>query len=172
MKGSSLCRALGLAGLVLFLSIANLIAMQGDPVTEHEHHMAEMKEHGTEAMGFDQDKTAHHFFLRKDGGVIAVRAKDSKDTVSIRQIQDHLELQKKRFSLGDFGAPEHTHGQVPPGVPTMQKLADEIRYQFQKSPQGARLRISSSDPAAVEAIHQFLKFQIQEHQTGDPVTLR
>jgi TusA-related sulfurtransferase len=64
------------------------------------------------------------------------------------------------------------HGQVPPGVPTMQKMKDEIRYQFRKSPQGGKLRISSSKPAAVEAIHQFLKFQIQSHQTGDPMTLQ
>jgi len=77
-------------------------------------------------------------------------------------------LQAGNFSRGDFGAPEHTHGQVPPGVPTMQKMKDKIRYQFRKSPQGGKLRISSSNSSAVEAVHQFLKFQIQEHQTGDP----
>jgi hypothetical protein len=55
--------------------------------------MAEVKDHGAEAMGFDQGKTAHHFFLRKDGGVVAVQANDPKDAVSISRIQHHLALQ-------------------------------------------------------------------------------
>ena len=42
----------------------------------HEQHMAhmkkdaEMKQHGNLAMGFDQDKTTHHFNLTTEGGSI------------------------------------------------------------------------------------------------------
>ena len=32
--------------------------------------------------------------------------------------------------------------------------------------------IVTSDPAALAAVHQFLKFQIAEHKTGDPTTAR
>jgi hypothetical protein len=31
--------------------------------------------------------------------------------------------------------------------------------------------IESDDRVAVAAIHDFLRFQISEHQTGDPLTL-
>ena len=171
MRSNSFCRWLVLSACGFLVGAAHLLVVQSNSAVQHDQHMADMKEHGAAAMGFDQDKTAHHFFLRKDGGVITVRAKNPKDALSISQIQHHLALQAGNFSRGDFGAPEQTHSQVPPGVPTMQKMKDEIRYQFRKSRQGGKLRISSSNPTAIEAIHRFLKFQIQEHQTGDRTAL-
>lgn len=30
------------------------------------------------------------------------------------------------------------------------------------------VRITSSGPAAVKAVHDFLRYQIKEHATGDP----
>jgi hypothetical protein len=36
-------------------------------------------------------------------------------------------------------------------------------------PQGAEVVISSADPKAIAAIHEFLRFQIREHRTGDPL---
>ena len=62
----------------------------------HEQHMAqtkqdaEMKEHGNLAMGFDQDKTTHHFNLTADGGSIAAEANDPADAASRDQIRVHL----------------------------------------------------------------------------------
>lgn len=134
--------------------------------------MADLKSHGAQAMGFDQDKTAHHFQLLRDGGRVEVRAKDPKDQTSIVQIRHHLRMQAQKFAHGDFGAPELTHGRVPPGVPAMQKLRSEIKYQFEQTLYGGKLRISSSSPAAVDAVHQFLKFQIEDHQTGDSTQVR
>jgi hypothetical protein len=171
MRSNSFCRWLVLSACGFLVGAAHLLVVQSNSAVQHDQHMADMKEHGAAAMGFDQDKTAHHFFLRKDGGVITVRAKNPKDALSISQIQHHLALQAGKFSRGDFGAPEQTHSRVPPGVPAMQEMKDEIRYQFRKSRQGGKLRISSSNPTAIEAIHRFLKFQIQEHQTGDRTAL-
>jgi hypothetical protein len=172
MLGNRFSRWLILVACGALPGTGHLVALECKSTAQHDHPRAEVKEHGAEAMGFDQDKTTHHFFLSKDGGVIAVEASDPKDSVNISRIQHHLALQAGNFSRGDFHAPEHTHGQLPPGVPTMQKMKDQIRYQFRKSPQGGQLRISSSHAGAVEAIHQFLKFQIQEHQTGDPTSLK
>ena len=62
----------------------------------HEQHMAqmkkdaEMKQHGNVAMGFDQDKTTHHFNLTADGGSIAVEANDAADGASRDQIRPIL----------------------------------------------------------------------------------
>jgi hypothetical protein len=39
------------------------------------------------------------------------------------------------------------------------------------TPNGASVKVSSRNPQAVAAIHDFLKFQIQDHQTGDPLTI-
>ena len=34
---------------------------------------------------------------------------------------------------------------------------------------GGRVRLRTSNPEALAAIHEFLRFQIEEHRTGDPV---
>jgi hypothetical protein len=153
--------------MVLLVSVAAGQEQAPSDMPEHHHDHAAMNRRGADAMGFDQQKVTHHFLLTKDGGVVQVEAKDTKDGTSIAEIQNHLALQAQKFSAGDFGAPEHTHAQVPPGVPTMKELRGHIRYEFEKSSMGGKLQISSSDPKAIEAVHEFLKFQIKDHDTGD-----
>jgi len=64
------------------------------------------------------------------------------------------------------------HGQTPPGVPTMKKLKDQIQYSYEEMEDGGRVVISSKNADAVNAVHDFLKFQIREHKTGDPVNAK
>ena len=149
---------------------SSLCLAQHDPQS-HQQHMADVKKHGAEAMGFDQDKTTHHFRLYKDGGAIEVGVKDPVDTTSIGQIRDHLKQQAKKFAAGDFGAPQHTHGQAPPGVDTMTRLRSKIQYEFQSTERGGRLRITTADAQALAAVHQFLRFQIEDHGTGDKTSV-
>ncbi len=135
----------------------------------HDH---DVKQHGAEAMGFDQDKTTHHFVLTNDGGYVQVTANDANHEASIAQIRAHLRQQQDKFAAGDFGAPEHTHSQVPPGVPAMQQLKKQIKYSFESIDRGARLHIASRNHKAIAAIHEFLRFQISDHHTGDSPNIR
>lgn len=154
-------------------TIVPWVTVQGtQPAVDQDHHMAAVKRNGAEAMGFNQDKTAHHFRLLKSGGMVEVRAKDPSDRATIQAIQHHLKMQRQSFAQGNFDAPQHTHGQVPPGVPTMQELKSQIQYQFRQTAQGGQLRIWSANAKAIEAIHDFLRFQIQDHRTGDRMTVR
>ncbi len=148
----------------------SLSMAQHDPQS-HQQHMADVKKHGGEAMGFDQDKTTHHFRLYKDGGAVEVQANDLADAASIGQIRDHLKEQARKFAAGDFGAPQHTHGQIPPGVDTMTRLRSQIRYEFQSTESGGRLRITTTDAQALAAVHDFLRFQIKDHATGDKTSV-
>jgi hypothetical protein len=59
------------------------------------------------------------------------------------------------------------HDQVPPGVDAMKRLKAEISYEFEKTESGARVRIKTNNAEALAAVHDFLRFQIKEHQTGD-----
>ena len=127
-----------------------------------------MNERGDHVMGFDHTKTTHHFRLLPDGGSIEVAANSSQDTQSRDQIRMHLGHIAKMFAAGNFKAPMLVHEQIPPGVPVMQKLKNDIQYKFEETKQGARIRISTSSPEALQAIHDFLRFQIKEHKTGDP----
>ena len=110
---------------------------------------------------------ANHFRLLSDGGSIEIAANSPQDTESRDQIRMHLGHIVKMFAAGNFKAPLLIHDQTPPGVPAMQKLGSEIEYKFEETEQGARIRISTSSPEALRAIHDFLRFQIKEHKTGD-----
>src|ERR1700730_18270849 len=126
-----------------------------------------MNERGDQVMGFDHTKTTHHFRLLADGGSIEVVANSPQDTESRDQIRMNLGHIAKMFAGGDFKSPMLIHDEVPPGVPVMQRLRSEIQYHFEETEQGARIRISTNSPEALHAIHDFLRFQIKEHKTGD-----
>jgi hypothetical protein len=71
------------------------------------------------------------------------------------------------FAAGNLNVPMFIHGTTPAGAPVMEKLHDQIHYKFQETEAGARVRISTEDKQAIKAVHEFLRFQIAEHQTGD-----
>jgi SAM-dependent methyltransferase len=130
---------------------------------------ADTKQHGHVAMGFDPDKTTHHFNLASDGGVIAVAANDPADRGTRDQVRAHLREIAVAFGRGDFQKPFLTHGETPPGVAVMHRLTSEITFVFEETERGGIVRISTSNPEALRAVHQFLTYQITEHATGDPV---
>jgi hypothetical protein len=137
----------------------------------HDAH-SQMNERGEKGMGFSQSATTHHFFLKANGGVIQVEANDSADDHSRDEVRMHLEHIARAFQSGDFDIPMFVHDTVPPGVAEMKQLKKEIRYTFEESAGGGRVVISSSDKDAVAAIHNFLRFQIEEHKTGDATEVR
>jgi len=141
----------------------------------HEQHLAQLKKEddlkkrGAAAMGFDQDKTTHHFLLAADGGSIEVAANDPSDQASRGQIRGHLKEIAAEFARGSFARPLATHSELPPGVRTMQQRQQAIVYQYEDIANGGRVRISTADRKALAAIHEFLRYQIREHATGDPL---
>jgi hypothetical protein len=48
-------------------------------------------------------------------------------------------------------------------------LKSEISYAAEETPRGAQVRVTTRNAEAIKAIHQFLRFQIKEHRTGDPL---
>ena len=129
---------------------------------------AELAARGDRAMGFQQSRSAHHFRLLANGGAIEVTANELADSTTREQIRQHLAKIAQQFALGDFSSPLETHAQLPPGVEAMRLLKSKISYQYQPRAQGGSVTIASSDAGAVAAIHDFLRFQIREHRTGDP----
>src|SRR5205085_1338737 len=107
-----------------------------------------------------------------DGGVIAVAANDLKDTETRDQIRDHLPHIVQMFSTGNFDAPMLIHGRNPPGSATMARLKAQIHYSYRETEAGGEVKIGSENKQAIAAIHQFLRFQINDHQTGDSARIR
>ena len=130
-------------------------------------HQADVEKHGDEAMGFPHDETTHHFRLLPDGGAIEVTVNDSKDTQDVQAIRSHLAHIVTMFSNGDFSLPMFIHSQVPPGVTEMKEKRSAIVYSFEELRDGGTVRIKTGDHDALNAIHDFLNFQIADHHTGE-----
>lgn len=144
----------------------------------HEQHQAQMKkeaelkEHGQMAMGFDQDRATHHFTLTPEGGSIAVTANDASDVTTRDHIRTHLQEIAASFAKGDFEKPLMTHGEQPPGVAEMQHSKADIKYSYEQTDKGGMVHIMPSTDRALKAVHEFLRYQIREHRTGDPLTVQ
>jgi hypothetical protein len=134
-------------------------------------HQADVEKHGDQAMGFPHDKTTHHFRLYANGGAIEVTADENSDTENIQAIQGHMAHIVALFSNGDFSIPMFVHDKVPPGVPVMKEKRAEISYTVEEQPIGATVRIKTGNPDALKAVHEFLRFQIEDHHTGDTTTV-
>ena len=152
-------------------SMADCPIMGGTASTKGAHH-SDVMARGAKGMGFSQEKTTHHFILVDTGGRIEVTANDPSDAADIDAIRQHLTHIAGAFAQGDFALPMFIHDQTPPGVAEMKKLQKAITYRYEEIPRGARVVIITSDPAALKAVHDFLAFQIKDHQTGDPLTVQ
>jgi hypothetical protein len=171
----------------LYITLATLLAIAGIAAESHLYGqqqskpqqpmpdcpmmkktgMEGMNERGEKGMGFSQEKTTHHFYLSRTGGVIQVEANDPKDTESLNQIRQHLKHIAMMFAEGNFEIPMFVHDRMPQGVAEMKSLKSVINYKYEETERGGRVRITSDNQQAVEAIRSFMRFQITEHKTGD-----
>lgn len=129
-------------------------------------------QHAGMAMGFDQDKTAHHFSLFTDGGAIDVSVKDVADRKNLDAIRAHLPHIAQMFGQGNFETPMLVHQTKVPGTDAMAKAKAAIKYTYAETKTGGRVDITTTDAAALEAVHEFLTFQIKDHKTGDSLEIR
>ena len=146
--------------------IAFALAVLSFAAPAQDHHSA-VDQRGDRVMGFSHEKTTHHFRLYRDGGAIEVTANEAADTASRDQTRMHLGHISKMFAAGNFNAPMLVHDRVPPGVPTLEKLKAEVQYRFEEIEKGGRVRLVTKNPEALEAVYEFLRFQIADHHTGD-----
>ena len=177
---STLCYAI--IAFLVFVQDATARAVQQHPTmppgVTHEEHLkqmekdAELKRRGAAAMGFDQEKTTHHFRLTPDGGAIDVTVAQASDEASLAQVRAHLKEIAAEFASGNFEKPFATHAETPPGVATLQERRAAIRYEYRDLPDGGRVMIATKDIVARSALHDFLRYQIREHATGDSTAVR
>ena len=123
---------------------------------------AAVQARGKIAMGVDQYTSQHRFQDLADGGRIELQ-RDPADTAGVRTIREHLEGIARAFAGGDFQTPGFVHDREVPGVRVMTALRERIRYEFQPLPGGSEVRITTRDPDALEAVHDFLAFQRMDH---------
>ena len=131
-------------------------------------HRAGVDHRHDQATGVAHENAVHHFELAPDGGSIRLETKEAGRIEARDRIRQHLQVVARAFAAGDFALPMEIHDQVPPGVEVMKEKKAAIQYAFSPSEKGGVVRISTRDKDALLAIHAFLRFQIEDHGTGDP----
>lgn len=157
---------LAFVALLAFIALSPVAARQ----TPDPHAQMDMR--GAQVMGFDQEKTTHHFYLYTDGGAIDVSVKDAADTTNRDAIRAHLPHVAMMFGMGNFDDPMMVHETKVPGTAEMATLKDRLSFKYTETPKGGRVDITTKGPEAVKAVHAFLTFQIAEHKTGESLAIK
>lgn len=97
-----------------------------------------------------------------DGGRIELQ-RDGDDPQGAAQLRRRLADMASQFT----GAAQAT-GPAAPGTAVMAAKRAVIVYSMEILPRGAALRITSQDPEAVAAIHQYLAFRRRRHAAAPP----
>jgi hypothetical protein len=119
---------------------------------------------GHAAMGVDQYTSFHRFEPLPDGGRISLQ-RDPGDSAGVAQIRAHMSRIAAAFGRGDFALPGFVHDRNVPGTAVMAAQRSRISYVADTLPGGGQLRLRTSNPSAIAAIHQFLAFQRQDHRS-------
>jgi hypothetical protein len=125
-----------------------------------------LQQRGETAMGVNQYTSQHVFEPLADGGRIVLQRKET-DSAGETTIRAHMRTIAAAFANGDFALPGFVHAMPNvPGTTQMTKLRSDITYSVRDLPRGAEVVISTKNPDAVAAIHEFLAFQRMDHRAG------
>ncbi len=117
-------------------------------------------------MGVNQYTSQHVFESLPTGGRIVLQRKEP-DSAGEAAIRAHMRTIANAFTSGNFAVPGFVHATSEvPGTAVMKELKAEITYTPGDLPRGAEVVISTRNPKAVSAIHEFLAFQRMDHRTG------
>lgn len=153
--------------IVLTLGLVAGCSRQSDTqVDGDDSSFVLLQQRGEKAMGVDQYTSQHVFEPLSDGGRIVLQRKE-RDSIGEAEIRTHMRTISKAFSAGDFAVPGFVHATSDvPGTAVMRRLKGEITYTPRDLPAGAEVVISTRNPEAVAAIHDFLAFQRMDHRAG------
>lgn len=126
---------------------------------------AGVQRRGAVVMGVNQYTSRHVFQPLPDGGRIELQ-RGVDDSAGVAQIRRHMGLIARQFAAGDFHLPGVVHDQEVPGTRVMAERRAAIGYSVESLPRGGAVRVRSGDSVAVQAIHDFLAFQRQDHHAS------
>ena len=159
-------RIAALTSTALFIVFPAVAQMADCPL--HEQHTSNSGvDHRHDTLGVSHETTHHSFRLFDDGAAIELHANAATDEATMRAIRNHIQMIAQQFQAKDFSTPMFVHDKTPDGVDAMKQLHDRIQFRYESLADGARVRMTTHDAAALDALHKFMRFQIVEHRTGD-----
>ena len=150
------------------LCVAFSVILASACTANRDENFEALQQRGQTAMGVDQYTSTHKFDDLPDGGRIELQ-RDAKDPRDVATIRAHLKEVMAAFEKGDFSTPGFVHAQEVPGTKTMAAKRSVIRYSYSDLPQGGQIRLTTTDPDALRAIHAFTAFQRKDHRASGHV---
>jgi hypothetical protein len=80
---------------------------------------------------------------------------------------DHVMFVARQHGTTDHAAAGPVASIFVPGTATLLRLKSDVKYTATKTDTGSRIEIVTTNPQAVQAVHEYLRFQINELRTGD-----
>ena len=155
----------GSAGSALAGLLVLVAAESCRPAPPDDRAFEQVQARGEVAMGVNQYTSTHRFEPLADGGMISPQ-RDPLDSAGVALIRSHMRSIAASFERGDFTVPGFVHAREVPGTALMAAHRSDIEYSVDTLLGGARLRLQTSEPGAVAAIHEFLAFQRHDHRAG------
>jgi hypothetical protein len=116
---------------------------------------------------FDKTRTKLHFELLPNGGAIDLTAKSPPNAKTEEELQALAQYISASLASGNFALQIFVEPVAPPNLPQLTKHKDDFAYQIEKVANTTRIRIATTDMVALQALHDFLRFEIVAHKTGD-----
>ena len=150
----------------MFVLAAAACTTRGDRRPPDDSAFAALQSRGKTAMGVDQNTSAHVFEDLPDGGRIVLDRDSLGDSAGVATIRAHMREIAAAFAAGNFATPGFVHARDVPGTAVMAARRDAINYAATDRPNGGEVRITTTDSAAVRAVHEFLAFQRSDHRAA------
>lgn len=138
---------------------------RGSAAATRDSGFAGVQRRGAVVMGVNQYTSRHVFEPLSDGGRIELQ-RGVDDSAGVAQVRRHMQLIARQFAAGDFRLPGIVHDREVPATRIMAQRRAAISYTVESLPWGGAVRIRSGDSVAVQAIHDFLAFQRQDHHAS------
>ncbi len=147
----------------IYLVIAVILVGVLSYVIIHYGRQSMIHDRGSQVMSFKLDATTHIFKQTATGGIQQVVVKNPKDNEQINLIREHLQMEVRKFSSGDFSDPSSLHGRNMPGLSDLEKGASNINITYSDLSDGGQITYRTSDINLIKSIHNWFEAQISDH---------
>jgi hypothetical protein len=124
---------------------------------------------------YDRHRVVHHFYLYPDGGMVTLTVTDPSDAETRKAVRAYVQRVSQLMVVGNLTRLREQFGD---GVPGLTRIAEArgrkatITVHSSTPDEGSQIIFSTADAAALEGLHDFLRFQITDLKTGDPLEVR
>ena len=128
-----------------------------------------------EPIHYDRHRVVHHFYLYPDGGMMTLVVTDPADTETRKAVRTFVQRVSQLMVMGNLALLRDQFGQ---GVPGLDRIAEArarkatITVRSSTPDEGSQIIFSTADPVTIQALHEFLRFQIDDLKTGDSPEVR